>query len=72
MIASIVAISAIALLRAYLLLADAGTRVDQTQLCWMVVMHLTFVTSGVLLAVMDWIGSRAISHAPDARADSGA
>jgi hypothetical protein len=34
--------------------------------------HLTFVTSGVLLAVMDWIGSRAMPHAPDARADSGA
>jgi hypothetical protein len=34
LIASIVAISAIALLRAYLPLADAGTRVDQTQLRW--------------------------------------
>jgi uncharacterized protein (TIGR00645 family) len=67
--ASIVAISAIALLRAFLPLADAGARVDQIQLRWMVVIHLTFVISGVLLAVMDWVSSRAVSHARAARAD---
>jgi uncharacterized protein (TIGR00645 family) len=69
LIASIVAISAIALLRAFLPLADAGARVDQIQLRWMVVIHLTFVISGVLLAVMDWVSSRAVSHAHAARAD---
>jgi len=69
LIASIVAISAIALLRAFLPLADAGARVDQTQLRWMVVFHLTFVISGVLLAVMDWVSSRAISHAAAVRTD---
>jgi len=69
LIASIVAISAIALLRAFLPLADAGARVDPVQLRWLVTIHLTFVVSGVLLAVMDWITSRAESHAPAARAD---
>src|SRR6185437_8477322 len=69
LIASIVAISAITLLRAFLPLADAGARVDPVQLRWLVTIHLTFVVSGVLLAVMDWITSRAESHAPAARAD---
>jgi uncharacterized protein (TIGR00645 family) len=69
LIASIVAISAIALLRAFLPLADAEAHVDQAKLRWMVMIHLTFVVSGVLLAVMDWITSRADSHAPAARAD---
>jgi len=58
-IASIVAISAIALLRSFLLLGDPSTLVDATRLRWMVVIQLTFVVSGVLLALMDWISSRA-------------
>ena len=57
-IASIVAISAIALLRSFLLLGDPSTGVDATRLRWMVVIQLTFVLSGVLLALMDWISSR--------------
>ena len=59
LIASIVAISAIALLRAFLPLADTGVRVDAARLSWMVAIHLTFVASGVLLAAMDWISSKA-------------
>jgi uncharacterized protein (TIGR00645 family) len=69
LIASIVAISAIALLRAFLPLADAGAPVDQTKLRWMVMIHLTFVVSGVLLAAMDWITSHTASHAAAARED---
>jgi uncharacterized protein (TIGR00645 family) len=69
LIASIVAISAIALLRAFLPLADAGAPVDQAKLRWMVMIHLTFVVSGVLLAVMDWITSHTASHAAAARED---
>jgi uncharacterized protein (TIGR00645 family) len=69
LIASIVAISAIALLRAFLPLADAGAPVDQAKLRWMVMIHLTFVVSGVLLAAMDWITSRTASHAAAARED---
>jgi uncharacterized protein (TIGR00645 family) len=69
LIASIVAISAIALLRAFLPLADAGAPVDQAKLRWMVMIHLTFVVSGVLLAVMDWITSHTASHAAAVRED---
>lgn len=55
LVASIVAISAIALLRAFLPLADEDTHPDSARLGWMVAIHLTFVVSGVLLAVMDRI-----------------
>ena len=58
LIASIVAISAIALLRAFLPLGDIGAAVDSPRLRWMVTIHLTFVVSGVLMAAMDWIASR--------------
>ena len=61
-IASIVAISAVALLRAFLLLGDPATGVDATRLRWMVLIQLTFVVSGVLLALMDWIAARADAH----------
>ena len=62
LIASIVAISAIELLRVYLPLADPNARVDGAQLRWMISIHLTFVVSGVLLAVMDWVSARAKDH----------
>jgi uncharacterized protein (TIGR00645 family) len=58
LIASIVAISAIHLLKAFM---EVGT-MDKTNLKWLVVIHLTFVVSGVLLAFMDWISAR-IGHA---------
>ena len=64
LIGSIVAISGIALLRAFLTLGDAGTPIDSHRIGWMVAIHLTFVVSGVLLAVMDWITSRTEEHAP--------
>jgi uncharacterized protein (TIGR00645 family) len=59
LIASIVAISAIALLRDFLPLGDPNVRVDGARLGWMVTIHMTFVASGILMAVMDWITSRA-------------
>jgi uncharacterized protein (TIGR00645 family) len=62
LIGSIVAISAIALLRAFLPLGDVGARVDTPRLTWMVVIHLTFVVSGVLMCAMDWIGSKNVPH----------
>jgi uncharacterized protein (TIGR00645 family) len=58
LIASIVAISAIALLRAFLPLGDLQEALSEARLRWMVVIHLTFVVSGVLLAAMDWINAR--------------
>lgn len=58
LIASIVAISAVALLRAFMALAEPGAEPDAAKLGWMVGMHLTFVVSGVLMAVMDWVGQK--------------
>ena len=55
LIASIVAISAIHLLRAFMEVGE----VDDRSLRWMVIIHLAFVVSGVLLALMDWIAERA-------------
>ncbi len=62
LIASIVAISGIALLRAFLPLGDASTHVDGQRIGWMLAIHLTFVLSGVILALMDWITSKTASH----------
>ena len=56
LIASIVAISTIALLRTYLELGDHPP--DQATLLWEVAITLTFVVAGVLLALMDFIISR--------------
>jgi uncharacterized protein (TIGR00645 family) len=58
LVASIVAISGIALLKSFL---DLGTDAkdltpsDEKSLMWQVIVHLTFVISGVLLAFMDWL-----------------
>lgn len=57
LVGSIVAISAIALLRAFMQMAE-GEVIENRTLGWMIGMHLTFVVSGVLLAVMDWIAGR--------------
>jgi uncharacterized protein (TIGR00645 family) len=60
LIASIVAISAIALLKTFLEIGDHP--MDEAALKWQVIIHLTFVVSGVLMAVMDAIVSRTPSH----------
>ena len=56
LVGSIVAISAISLLRAFMTLTQES-EVDQVRIFWLVMLHLTFVTSGVLFALMDWIAS---------------
>jgi uncharacterized protein (TIGR00645 family) len=55
LIASIVAISTIDLLRAFLHVQA----LDKTDLAWLVAVQLTFVVSGVLLALMDWLTAKA-------------
>jgi uncharacterized protein (TIGR00645 family) len=55
LVASIVAISAIQLLKTFM---DIASVIEQ-QAFWQVVVHLTFVGSGVLLALMDWISGKA-------------
>jgi uncharacterized protein (TIGR00645 family) len=58
LVASIVAISGINLLETFL---DISTKTEQ-ELRWMVIIHLVFVLSGVMLAVMDYIASKSDSH----------
>lgn len=64
LIASIVAISGIHLLKVFMGLGKPGSAyaVTTEQMMWMVIIHLTFVTSGVLLALMDWLSARTDKH----------
>jgi len=62
LIASIVAISAISLLKAFMNLGKPGFEINQAALMWGVIIHITFVASGVLLALMDWIASKTDKH----------
>ncbi len=59
LIGSIVAISAISLLRAFMTLSEDGSVLDERKMLWMLILHLTFVGSGLMFAVMDYIGNRA-------------
>lgn len=52
LIGAIVAISAVELLKAFLVSTDYSNE----QLAWKVVIHLTFVLSGVMFAITDYIG----------------
>ncbi len=57
LIASIAAISAIALLKAFMQLAE-GEDISDRHLAWLVGIHFTFVISGVMLALMDWLSAK--------------
>lgn len=59
LLASIVAISAIALLKAFMNL-DRG--VDEKQLTWLVIIHVVFVVSGVFLAWTDKLSDNGKGH----------
>jgi uncharacterized protein (TIGR00645 family) len=59
LVASIVAISGIHLLKRFMEIGEPGGRpMDEGHLYWLVVIHLSFVASGVLLAVMDWLQAK--------------
>lgn len=64
LIASIVAISGIHLLKVFMTLGkeDAAAPVSSETLKWLVIVHLTFVISGVLLAVMDWVTAKSAKY----------
>lgn len=64
LIASIVAISGIHLLKVFMALGkgDPAATPAATTLQWMVIIHLTFVASGVLLALMDWMTAKTDKH----------
>ncbi|TPW17968.1 MAG: hypothetical protein FD130_450 [Halothiobacillaceae bacterium] len=53
LLGSIVAISGIELLKAFVAVESFTTE----QLAWKVGIHMTFVVSGVLFAISDWLGS---------------
>jgi len=59
LIGSIVAISAISLLRAFMTLTEPEAPLDEARIRWLVLLHLTFVGSGLLFAAMDWVANRA-------------
>jgi uncharacterized membrane protein YqhA len=40
-------------------LNEEGSVMDEPRLRWMLILHLTFVGSGLLFAAMDYIGNRA-------------
>lgn len=58
-IGSIVAISAIHLLKKFMEIGKkpGELSLDEPQLFWLVVIHATFVLSGVLMALMDWLAA---------------
>lgn len=64
LVASIVAISGISLLKRFMEIGEINseTPFEPLQLRWMVVIHLTFVVSGVLLAFMDFLTARSGKH----------
>jgi uncharacterized protein (TIGR00645 family) len=64
LIASIVAISGIHLLKSFMDIQQT----NKEDILWLVVVHLAFVVSGVLLALMDWLSerARALHHASPA------
>jgi uncharacterized protein (TIGR00645 family) len=57
LVGSIVAISAISLLRAFMQLTQSNQVMDEARIFWLVVLHITFVGSGLLFALMDWVAS---------------
>ena len=63
LIASIVAISAIDLLKWFMEFgADNAEPVNPQVLMWLILLHVTFVFSGVMMALMDYISSKTARH----------
>jgi uncharacterized protein (TIGR00645 family) len=58
LIASIVAISAIHLLKQFMEIGKTDKPLDEQALYWLVVIHMVFVGSGVLMAAMDWLAAQ--------------
>ncbi|HEY4113665.1 MAG TPA: TIGR00645 family protein [Rhizomicrobium sp.] len=57
LIGSIVAISVISLLRAFVSLTEPGVAFDERKMFWLIVLHLTFLASGFMFALMDWLAT---------------
>ena len=55
LIASIVAISAIHLLKKFMEIGKGGLPINEPELFWLAAIHVVFVLSGLLMAAMDWL-----------------
>jgi uncharacterized protein (TIGR00645 family) len=65
LVGSIVAISAISLLRAFMQITQTGQVMDESRVFWLVILHITFVGSGLLFALMDWVASLEKKKSPE-------
>lgn len=70
LIGSLVAISAILLLKDFVRIGDPNEAVDYVEVRWQIAIHLTFVFSGLIFAIMDYWGAKRLKvladlHAPD-------
>ena len=71
LIGSLVAISVIELLKDFVgLSVDLDAKVGDG-IIWRIVIHLTFVVSGVMFAVMDWISDSRVARTQGRKAPSG-
>jgi len=61
LLASIIAISAVALLKQFMIMGEPGA-MAKDQLVFLIAIHLTFVVSGLMMAAMDWLSSRSNGH----------
>lgn len=61
-IGAIVAISAIDLLKTFMNIPEVPTESDEVILMWKVIIHMSFVLSGVFFAAMDRIASGTAAH----------
>lgn len=63
LIGSIVAISAIDLLKAFVNQSNLNSEhIANEQMGWMLATHMAFIVSGVLFAVMDYVASKSKAH----------
>ncbi|MGC4174738.1 TIGR00645 family protein [Demequina sp.] len=75
LIGSLVAISAILLLKDFVNIGNKEVDVDYTAIRWQIIIHLTFVFSGLIFAIMDYWGAKRLKvlsdlHAPDVAASA--
>lgn len=61
-IGAIVAISAIDLLKSFMNIPGEMTEGNETAIMWKVIIHMSFVLSGVLFAVMDKVAGDTVKH----------
>ena len=72
LIGSLVAISAILLLKDFVKVGDKNTEVDYHAIGWQIGLHLTFVFSGLVFAIMDYWGAKRLKVLAELHVLSGA